>query len=97
MVSDRAPGRAARLEAGIAPRHDAANRPTTVTDWPLDSTTYAYDDARRMTSSTLPTGTGVVSTQAYVVGHAERSSPMAERPCGAIGTTSIGYKGSCEG
>ncbi|MCC7363176.1 MAG: RHS repeat protein [Dehalococcoidia bacterium] len=63
----------------------AANRPTTVTDRNLDITTYAYDDAGRMASSTLPTGTDVVSTHAYVVGRAEpqRLIWLAGWPLGA--------------
>ena len=37
-----------------------------VTDWNSNSTTYSYDDAGRMTSTTLPSGTGIVSS--YVDG-----------------------------
>ncbi|MBK7125936.1 MAG: RHS repeat protein [Dehalococcoidia bacterium] len=37
-----------------------------VTDWNSNSTTYSYDDAGRMTSTTLPSGTCVVSS--YVDG-----------------------------
>ncbi|MBK7328408.1 MAG: RHS repeat protein [Dehalococcoidia bacterium] len=37
-----------------------------VTDWNSNSTTYSYDDAGRMTSTTLPSGTGIISS--YVDG-----------------------------
>ena len=37
-----------------------------VTDWNSNTTAYAYDDAARMTSTTLPSGTGIVSS--YVDG-----------------------------
>jgi YD repeat-containing protein len=36
-----------------------------VTDWNLDVTAYAYDDAGRMTTVTLPSGTDIVSTYTY--------------------------------
>ncbi|MBK8560142.1 RHS repeat domain-containing protein [Candidatus Amarobacter glycogenicus] len=39
--------------------------PESVTDWNSNSTTYSYDDAGRMTSTTLPSGTGIVSTNTY--------------------------------
>jgi YD repeat-containing protein len=43
----------------------AANRLTSVTDWNLATTGYAYDDAGRMTTATLPASTGVVSSYSY--------------------------------
>lgn len=36
---------------------------STVTDWNSNATSYAYDDANRMTTATLPNG--VVSTSSY--------------------------------
>lgn len=38
-----------------------------VTAWDSNAISYAYDDAGRMTTATLPTGTGIVSTYAYDV------------------------------
>ena len=35
-------------------------------DWNSNSTTYSYDDAGRMTTTTLPSGTGIISS--YVDG-----------------------------
>ncbi len=45
--------------------YDAANQLTSVTDWNSNATTYAYDDAGRMTTATLPSGTGIVSSYTY--------------------------------
>ena len=42
--------------------YDNANRLTSVTDWNSNSTTYSYDDAGRMTTTTLPSGTGMISS-----------------------------------
>ncbi|MBK6317597.1 MAG: hypothetical protein IPF51_02305 [Dehalococcoidia bacterium] len=39
-----------------------------VTDWNSNSTTYSYDDAGRMTSTTLPSGTGIISSYADGLG-----------------------------
>ncbi|MEX0784305.1 MAG: RHS repeat domain-containing protein, partial [Dehalococcoidia bacterium] len=38
--------------------NDNANRLTSVTDWDSNAIAYAYDDAGRMTTKTLPSGTG---------------------------------------
>src|SRR2546426_12047964 len=38
---------------------------SSVTDWNSNAMAYAYDDANRMTSTTLPSGTGVVGTYTY--------------------------------
>ena len=38
-----------------------------VTDWNSNTTMYSYDDAHRMTTATLPSGTGIVSTYTYDV------------------------------
>ena len=45
--------------------HDNANRLASVTDWNSQATSYAYDDANRMITTTLPSGTGIVSSYAY--------------------------------
>ena len=42
--------------------YDSVNRLTSVTDWNPNATPYAYYDANRMTTTTLPSGTGIVST-----------------------------------
>ena len=41
--------------------HDIVNQLTSVTDWNANAVAYAYDDANRMTTKTLPSGTGIVS------------------------------------
>ena len=46
--------------------YDNANRLTSVTDWNSNSTTYSNDDAGRMTTTTLPSGTDIISS--YVDG-----------------------------
>jgi YD repeat-containing protein len=55
--------------------YDNANRLTSVTDRNSNSTTYSYDDAGRMTTSTLPSGTGIVS--AYTYDNADRVTNIA--------------------
>ncbi len=46
-------------------RSTGGNRLTSVTDWNADETTYAYDNANRMTTVTYPSAVDVVSTYAY--------------------------------
>ena len=45
--------------------YDVANRLATVTDWNSNTTSCGYDDANRMTTTTLPSGTGVVNSYSY--------------------------------
>ena len=45
--------------------YDAVNRLSSVTDWNSRAVSYAYDDAGRMTTATLPASTGIVSSYSY--------------------------------
>ncbi len=49
--------------------YDNANRLLSVTDWNSNSTTYSYDDAGRMTTTTLPSGTVAIDTEGCEVGN----------------------------
>ncbi|MGE0600431.1 MAG: RHS repeat domain-containing protein [Dehalococcoidia bacterium] len=60
-----------------------------VTDWNSNSTTYAYDDAGRMTTTTLPSGTGIVSTYTYDA--ADRLTNIAHVKGGSTTVASVDY------
>ena len=46
--------------------------------WNANAVAYAYDDANRMTTKTLPSGTGVVSNYAY--DNADRLTAISHVP-----------------
>ena len=66
-----------------------ANRLISVTDWNSNSTAYAYDDAGRMTTATLPSGTGIVST--YTFDDADRLTNIAHVKGGSTTVASVAY------
>ena len=83
------------LETSIAgiterrPRRGNANRLTSVTDWNSNSTAYSYDDAGRMTTATLPSGTGIVSTYSY--DNADRLTGISHVKNGSTTVASVAY------
>ena len=64
----------------------AANRLSSVTDWNSNATSYSYDDAHRMTTTTLPSGTGVVSSYSY--DNANRLTAIVHDKAGTIASAS---------
>ena len=60
-----------------------------VTDWNSNSTTCSYDDAGRMTTTTLPSGTGTVST--YTYDDADRLTDIAHVKGGSTTVASVAY------
>ena len=66
-----------------------ANRLTSVTDWNSNSTAYSYDDAGRMTTATLPSGTGIVSTYSY--DNADRLTGISHVKNGSTTIASVTY------
>ena len=73
--------------------YDSVNRLTSVTDWNSNATAYAYDDANRMTTTTLPSGTGIVSTYAYdpSVGRTDRLTAISHVKGGSTTIASVSY------
>ncbi len=66
-----------------------ANRLTSVTDWNMTTIDYAYDDAGRMTTATLPSGTGIVSTYSY--DDADRLTGITHVKGGSTTLASVAY------
>jgi RHS repeat-associated protein len=60
-----------------------------VTDWNSNAIAYAYDDAGRMTTKTLPSGTGIVS--AYTYDDADRLTGISHVKGGTTTIASVSY------
>ena len=73
--------------------YDNTRLADSVTDWNSNSTTYSYDDAGRMTTSTLPSGTGIVSTYTYDPswGRTDRLTNIAHVKGGSTTVASVDY------
>ncbi|MEX0781887.1 MAG: RHS repeat domain-containing protein [Dehalococcoidia bacterium] len=69
--------------------YDSANRLTSVTDWNSNAIAYAYDDAGRMTTKTLPSGTAVVSS--YTYDNADRLTEIEHVKGGTTTLASVSY------
>ncbi|MCA9831276.1 MAG: RHS repeat protein, partial [Dehalococcoidia bacterium] len=80
-------GGASNSEAPYA--YDAANRLSSVTDWDSNVIAYSYDDANRMTATTLPSGTGIVSSFSY--DNADRLTGISHVKNGSTTIASVAY------